>query len=224
VALILDPDTPLGPFRTEDVPGVVDLAYLDTDSDTAVDWDLFTALDAALVTPAGTVVTLPDPVPGGTVVSIDLDPSPFDIRGLYQLTIRGITDMAPDPDTVVLTEPAYVVVEGADGWLTLEWARMLWPDARTIPDVSLWLVLESARIACTAYAPALPVPEVGAEAVIPANYVQAQVAQARAIWNLMQTSPQSDLIGYDQTAVRVYPLDYNIRQLLRPKSGKPVLW
>jgi hypothetical protein len=121
---------------------------------------------------------------------------------------------------VALTsEPLPVVAEAVDGWLTMALTRRLWPDAPD-DDVALFLLLGSARSACESYAPVL-----AADENPPEHYLQAQLVQARSVWNLMQTGPQTvDAIGLDAYAVRVYPLDYNVRQLLRPKSGKPVMW
>lgn len=101
-------------------------------------------------------------------------------------------------------------------WVTLETARGLWPDAPVDDDI-LTQYLTSAQIQCAEFAPALPD---GAE--IPESYVLANVMQARAIYRSLRTG-NSDQMGADGFAVTVYPLDWNIRALLRPKRGKPVL-
>jgi hypothetical protein len=46
--------------------------------------------------------------------------------------------------------------------------------------------------------------------------------QARAIWNATKTGP-ADSLGADGLTVTVFPLDWNIKALLRPKRGCPVI-
>lgn len=209
-----DPGTPAGPYTVGDQPPGITATVLDADGD-PVPLDGVWQVLGQLLSPEGGN----QPVAVGW--STDLDSvdwtwpaGAFPDPGLYQVSLVLSTatgELAPD----LLP----VIVEAVGGWLTLAMARQLWPDATAIPDLPLWFILESAKAASVAYAPALPV-----GAPIPPNWVQAQLSQARAVWNLMQTAPQSDLIGYDQSAIRVYPLDYNVRQLLRPKSGKPVMF
>ena len=59
-------------------------------------------------------------------------------------------------------------------------------------------------------------------AIVPDSYRQAQLMQARNVWNASKASPSGDFDGasYGLTS---FPLDWMVRQLLRPKRGVPVL-
>ena len=123
-------------------------------------------------------------------------------------------------------------------WHTVESARSQWADAPTdeddeAPDASLEELLSVAKLAVRAYAPALPdeggliidedgyiVPAEGSE--IPDNYRVAQLMQARNIWNAAKASPSG---GFDngEYGLQSFPLDWQIRQLLRPKRGLPAI-
>lgn len=103
-------------------------------------------------------------------------------------------------------------------WLTADDAELLghlWPDAPVGADV-LELYLDAAREACEAYAP--PVPTAG----VPSSWRIAQAYQARNTYNAGAAAPGGDLDGggYGITA---YPLDWTVRQLLRPKTTGIVL-
>ncbi|MGG7509433.1 hypothetical protein [Plantibacter sp. YIM 135249] len=110
--------------------------------------------------------------------------------------------------------PLRFVVEHEDGWVSIEQAREDWTDAPS-SDAQVFVLLESAKLSCIPYAPALP-----AGAPVPANYVQAQLMHARNIWNSTRSDP-GDQIGTDGFAVRVYELDRPVKGLLRPTRGKP---
>lgn len=106
----------------------------------------------------------------------------------------------------------------ADTWLTENDAAVLahlWPDAPLDADV-LRLYLDAAKESCLAYAPATP-----AEGV-PASWRIAQAYQARNTYNAGAAGPSGDLDGggYGITA---YPLDGQVRQLLRPRQGVGVI-
>lgn len=109
-------------------------------------------------------------------------------------------------------EPWPFVVQEIDGWLTLDRARLDWADA-PLDDVFLYRILQAAKEQCIEYAPAL-----AAGSVVPARYVQAQAMQARALYQSVIAN-QNDTVGVDGFAVRVFPLDFTIRALLRPKRA-----
>lgn len=101
-------------------------------------------------------------------------------------------------------------------WHTLESARDQWADA-PLDDESLSELLEVAKVAVLAYAPALPPTD---PEDIPVSYRVAQLMQARNVWNSGQANPGGgdgfDNIGYGLTTK--HPLDWQIKQLLRPRS------
>jgi hypothetical protein len=110
--------------------------------------------------------------------------------------------------------PVPVVVQTEDGWHTVDTARLEWSDATGIDDVRLYTLLELARAQCTEYAPALP-----ANTRPPINYRQAQLMQARNLINAGRAEGE----GEGDFVLRPFPLDWMVKQTLRPKSGVPVV-
>lgn len=110
----------------------------------------------------------------------------------------------------VTPEPLNFVVQEVNGWLTLEQARTQWADA-PLDDVFLYQILETAKAQCVAYAPVVT-------GFPPITYVQAQLLQARAIYQSVIAN-QNDTSGLDGFTVRVFPLDFTIRAMLRPKRA-----
>lgn len=101
-------------------------------------------------------------------------------------------------------------------WITLEEAREAWADA-PLDDADLSRFLEAAEAQCVAYMPAtdeLWEPE--------ARHIQALLLQARALWRSAKAG-SGDTIGPDGFTVTVFPMDWNVKNLLRPKRGKPVI-
>jgi hypothetical protein len=99
------------------------------------------------------------------------------------------------------------------GWHTPESARDVWTDALEIDDAELEDLLETSRIQCVAYAPAR-------DGVVPVNYRQAQIMQARNLWQSIKKDP-SGSIGPDGMTIPVFPLDWVVKAILRPKRGRP---
>jgi hypothetical protein len=116
-------------------------------------------------------------------------------------------------------------------WHTTTSARDEWIDA-PLDDAQLTDLLEVAKQAVLAYAPALPedsyeivdgmVVAVG-EDTVPVNYRAAQLMQARNVWNSSKASPTGDFDG-GSYSLTTFPLDWQVKQLLRPRSvfGGPV--
>ena len=106
-------------------------------------------------------------------------------------------------------------------WHTAGSARLEWPDAPEDEDggdAILDSLLEVSKEAVLAYAPAVDEPLVD----IPAGYREAQLMQARNVWNSGKASPTGDFDG-GQYSLTTFPLDWQVRQLIRPKVGKPVI-
>ena len=168
----------------------------------------FNTLATTLYSPAGVSLgTLTTTVHDGHGVHIAWGTtSLFTVPGVYSLRCKfTVTN-----DQLVTAEPLQIVIQAIDGWLTLEMARAQWADA-PLDDVFLWQILESAKNACIAYAPAFT-------GTVPLHYVQAQLMQARAIYQSVIAN-QQDNVGVDGFQVRVFPLDFTIRALLRPKRA-----
>lgn len=51
---------------------------------------------------------------------------------------------------------------------------------------------------------------------VPDTFVLAQIMQARALWNSV-TAGSGDQIGADGQAVTVFPMDWTVKNLLRPR-------
>lgn len=122
------------------------------------------------------------------------------------------------------------------GWHTLDTARDQWRDAPSDDD-TLQQLLDVARHQVTAYAPtytgepgtstlAAPDPTTGAlqpvtAATVPADYRLAQLMQARNIWNAGRVDPASGGLGDDSFIMRPFPLDWMVKQIIRPKRALP---
>lgn len=103
------------------------------------------------------------------------------------------------------------------GWLNVEDLDDLltyWPGADTIEPTELALLLASAQAQCSAFAPAVEADEV------PENYRHAQTLQAMALHRATLAGVNSS-IGMDGQAVAVFPMDWTVKLLLRPKTGRP---
>lgn len=102
------------------------------------------------------------------------------------------------------------------GWHNETTVAQEWPDAP--PDINvLGSLVDAAQIQCEAFAPVLP-----DGAIVPENYRLAHLMQIRALWQSTQASPQGE-IGEGGFAVQVYPMDWTVRALLRPRRGVPVV-
>jgi hypothetical protein len=116
-----------------------------------------------------------------------------------------------------VTEPATEwEVQPYDGWASLDDAREQWADAVDMEDDELTQYLASAYEQCVEFAPALA----EGQTTIPQRYVQAQIMQARAIWRSI-TAGDDDGIGPEGFTVTVYPMDWTVKNLLRPKRAVP---
>jgi hypothetical protein len=103
-------------------------------------------------------------------------------------------------------------------WHTPATARTEWADAPKT-DEALASLLTAARHQCEAFAPATKTVD---PAAIPEEYRIAHLMQARAIWQAQNTAtnPAGDFEAGGQT-VRVYPMDWQVKSLLRPALGVP---
>lgn len=118
-------------------------------------------------------------------------------------------------------------------WADAETARRLWRDAPA-DDATLALYLASAQSAVIAYAPSLTEAIITAlypseglvpaedlfpyDVNIPAAWQLAQVLQARNTFNSSKASPGADFDGSGY-GLTTYPLDWQVRQLIRPQRA-----
>jgi hypothetical protein len=139
------------------------------------------------------------------------DESPFRVPGLHTLTVT-----LAGAERREQLAPVYLVAQAENGWHTLDSARAEWNDA-PLQDVRLFQVLELARQQVTEYAPALAV-----DAPIPGNYRQGQLMQARNLLNAGTVSPDGG-IGEGDFVLRPFPLDWMVKQILRPQRAVPTV-
>lgn len=98
------------------------------------------------------------------------------------------------------------------GWVDYDPTKELWADSILAGEDKVRELLENAFESCVIYAPKLP-----DGAPVPQRYKDAQVLQARAIWQMQRQGP-GDQFGADGISIAIYPLDARIRQMLRPKQ------
>lgn len=101
-------------------------------------------------------------------------------------------------------------------WLTVANRNIIeltWPDSHLIDDDVLTVFLGAAEEACVAYAPTLAEGE-----QMPRGWPLAQVLQARNVYNAGAAGPggQNDGSGY---GLSTFPLDWQVKQLLRPETA-----
>lgn len=165
-----------------------------------------------------------DPVTAAFTVQF-LDGGPDDID---QIALSWPTDasvlLEPGIHTIAVTlvgdtarerlAPIPIVVQDENGWHTVDSARLEWIDAASIDDLRLHTLLELARQQCAAYAP-----ELAADERAPLNYRQAQLMQARNLLN----AGRAEGDGEGDFVLRPFPLDWMVKQTLRPKAGIPAV-
>lgn len=109
------------------------------------------------------------------------------------------------------------------GWHDTESVRKFWKDAPADEDV-LNAYLTAARDAVLAYAPTIDGDQYTVEdgmivpTEIPDRYALAQAMQARNTWNSIKASPGGEMDG-SSYGISAYPLDWSVKQLLRPQRG-----
>ena len=114
---------------------------------------------------------------------------------------------------------APIYEEFGDGWIeSPSDGRLfvLWPGAADYNEGDvLEFPLYCAMVQCRAFAPAL------AEGVkAPENWVAAQVLQTRALVRAGVVG-DGDRAGLTGEGVAVFPMDWQVKNLLRPRKGKP---
>jgi len=181
----------------------------------SLDLTLFDDADAVLVAPDGTTTDLVATVdPDDGVVEVAQPAvTAFTLEGIHRLrlTLTGTTARQRIP------EVRMVVQDPDSEWLTLDAVREDWDDAEAIADATLWNLLELAREQVIEFAPTL-----AEGAAVPLRYREGQRMQARnlATANRVDTSGG---IGEGDFVIRPFPLDWHVKQILRPKRAVPVV-
>ncbi|UOE43742.1 hypothetical protein [Agromyces larvae] len=178
-----------------------------------IDLDEFDTVTAVLVDPAGgteTMESLFDEEAGAILVDID---APLNLEGIYRL--RLVLD--GDGGVRMLPEIRLVVQDPDSKWHTLDTARAEWADAEHLADPVLYELLEVAKGEVLEFAPAL-----AEDAPVPIRYRKGQLMQARNILNAAGVDPSTGDDGAGSFVIRPFPLDWQVKQTLRPKHGIPV--
>lgn len=95
----------------------------------------------------------------------------------------------------------------------------IWQTADDIPDSLLDDLLHVARDSVLAFAPALP--EDYPLGKCPPAYRLAHMMQTRNLWNAVEVDSDGGF-GEGDFTIRPVPLDWIIKQVLRPKTAVPV--
>jgi hypothetical protein len=109
-------------------------------------------------------------------------------------------------------------------WVTDAEARLLNADLDTLDEAELGLYLDAAYEACVAFLPEGP--DYTAPAAATASRKIAQVMQATNIWKAGRTNAGSgggSEFGAGEFTITTFPLDFHVKQLLRPKRGIPAV-
>jgi hypothetical protein len=184
------------------------------------DVTLFDAAAATLRLPDGTSVSAGITAAIGTdddadaiEVTLPAGDSLFDDVGIYRLNVV----LTAGTSTQRIPSLRFVVQPVESEWHTLDTIREEWEDAEHIADPVLWEMLEIVREQVLDFAPTL-----AEDAPVPANYRLGQRMQTRNTWNAARVSPDGGT-GEGDFIIRPYPLDWHVKQILRPKRGKPVV-
>lgn len=104
------------------------------------------------------------------------------------------------------------------GW-ELDDARDAWVDAPD-DDPTLQRLLTVAAVACYAFAPDRSLWSRMGDGYYE-SFRTAVLMQTRNVWNASEVDASNGQIGDDTFQARPFPLDWMVKQLLRPKRGKP---
>lgn len=198
-------------YTVGDTPAAPLLVLPARDGD-PVDLTLYDDAAASLSFPDGTAVPA-DAVlageddPDGPHVAITLPT--LDQAGLVAVrVILSRTVPAGRASESFELEP--VPVQPVDAWHTIQSAKAQWDGAKHLDDVRLYVLLRTAADECATYAPK-------ATAVRPVAAREAQLLHARNRNAAARIDPASGDAGVDGYSVGPFPLDWTVKQLLRPK-------
>lgn len=108
-------------------------------------------------------------------------------------------------------------------WMDLEEVRERWRDAPA-NDEYLQEVLDVAQGQVLDYGPATTADLIDADPnAVPTNYRLAALTQARNIWNAVKTDPANQGIGDEGFIIRPFPMDWTVKNMIRPLRAKPVV-
>ena len=139
------------------------------------------------------------------------DTTPFLEAGLFTLNVT-LLNAAGRRERVA---PVYLVAQAEDGWHTIDSARDNWSGAPD-NDNSLYVLLQLAKAEVLAFGTTHEDPAARAIA-----YRTAQLMQARNTLNAGTADPATGGTGEEGFVLVAHPLDWAIKQRLRPETGVP---
>lgn len=112
-------------------------------------------------------------------------------------------------------------------WNTPAEAKKVWADAASFADPDLQMLLDSAHRDCFVYLDPIdgqdpldlevnPTPD----ASLKASLQLAEIYQARARYQAILSAGEGNAVGVEGMTVTVFPLDWQVKQLLRPTPGR----
>lgn len=204
----------VGSYWVNDIPLEAYKSGVELD-EAEVDLSGVTAVQATLYGPDGDDLTgyLPATVNDNQISVSWPAVSRFTKAGMYSLGVVLVTDSGH-----VQLDPQRFAVQVKNGWHTLDSARAEWQDAPA-DDSRLFTLLQIAAQQVAAYAPDL---EDGAP--VPTNYRYGQLMQARNLWNAGRVDPAQGNAEFGTSfVITPHPLDWIVRQILRPQRRVPVV-
>lgn len=104
-------------------------------------------------------------------------------------------------------------------WTTPAEAKAVWADARSFPDADLQKLLNSAHKDCFKFLD--PIDGIDPEPADADDSMKlAEIYQARARYQAIKAAGQGNAVGVEGMTVTVFPLDWQVKQLLRPEAGR----
>ncbi|WP_419817005.1 hypothetical protein [Glaciibacter flavus] len=156
---------------------------------------------------------------GAQLIASVTIPGPLTVPGIHRVAVT-LTDSTGGKSRVPALR--FAVDDDTTGWYTVDEAREDADDFRDqLTDAVLYRLLTIARNDVLAYAPALPVTTPAT--LPPAHYVASQLAQAVNVWNANRVDASNGSEGDGTFTIRPFPLDWAIKQTLRPKNPLPVI-
>lgn len=134
----------------------------------------------------------------------------FALGGVYELRVKVTSGERHERLPMI----SVIVQDDTTGWHTLDSIREIWAAAPD-HDLALYELLEVSKNDCLAYAPALVE---GAKA--PINYKRGQYLHARNGFNAGAVDTNGEM-GDNGFVIRPFPLDWTVKQTLRPKRAVP---